>query len=240
MNKRSLATNVELPRFFDINAAVEYAHGLLRGRRREFRDRGLFDPVDWLSPPTLSEMLGLTYEVVPKILFADRPNGRVALGLLDLSKRSALVSEERGLEVARYTGAHELGHYLYHQRRVRRHWERGLDPAEKDPQEREANQFAARFLMPKSLLTRRLTENFCMPPIRIDESWLYFLLGDQIDPDSKELDLEYALAKANRNTRYQQIVPLHQQFRVSKQAMAIRLQEVRALEYPVTSYRTDL
>lgn len=240
MNNRSLATNIKLPCFFDIDAAVEYAHGLLRGRRREFRDRGLSDPVDWLSPPTLAEILGLAYETVPKILLADRPRGRVALGLLDLSKRSVLVSEEKGLEVARYTGAHELGHYLYHRHRVRQHWERELDPDQKDPQEREADDFAARFLMPTSLLTRRLTEDFCKPPIRIDESWLYFLLGDQVDPDSKELDLEYALAKANRNSRYQQIVPLHQQFKVSKQAMAIRLQEVRALVYPVTSYRTDL
>ncbi len=238
MSRHDLATNVELPRFFNVDAAVDYAHGLLRGRRHEFKGRGILDPVDWLSPSTLAEMLGLTYEVTPRI-HLDREDGRVALGLLDLSKRSVLVSEI-GLEAARYTGAHELGHALYHQGRVRQHWERELDPAEKDPQERQADQFAARFLMPKRLLIRRLMENFFEPPVRIDENWLYFLLGDQFDPDPKELDLEYALAKANKNNRDQQIIPLHQQFKVSRKAMAIRLQEIGALVYPVTSYRTDL
>ena len=239
MSRHDLATNVELPRFFNVDAAVDYAHGLLRRRRHEFKGRGILDPVDWLSPSTLAEMLGLTYEVIPRIDL-DREDGRVALGLLDLSKRSVLVSEEIGLEAARYTGAHELGHALYHQGRVRQHWERELDPAERDPQEREADQFAARFLMPESLLIRRLRENFSEPPIRIDEKWLYFLLGDQIDLDPQKLDLEYALARSSRNSSYQQIIPLHQQFKVSKKAMAIRLQEIRALSYPVTSYRTDL
>lgn len=171
MNRSSFATDVGLPRFIDVDAAVEYAHGLLRRRAHKFRDLGLSDPVDWLDPSTLCEILGLTYETTPKIAFAD---GRVALGLLDLSKRRILVSEGRGLEVARYTGAHELGHSLYHQDRTRKHWERELDPAEGDPREREANQFAATFLMPRKLLIDRLSRSFFKPPIRVDENWLYF------------------------------------------------------------------
>lgn len=239
MSRHWLASDVRLPRFISVDAAVDHAHRLLRERRQEFRHRGLSDPVDWLSPPTLAEMLGLTYETTPQIRFEDRADGRVAVGLLDLSKRHVLVSEERGLEVARYTGAHEIGHYLYHQVRVRQHWERELEAAQRDPLEREADQFAARFLMPEKLLTRRLRDNFGDPPIRIDDQWLYFLLGNQTDPDPKDLDLEYALAKSNKNNYYQQIVPLHQQFKVSQMAMAIRLKELGALLYPVTSYRTD-
>lgn len=240
MSRHRLATDVGLPRFINIDAAVEHARGLLRRRRHEFIDRDLVDPVEWLNPSVLCEMLGLIYKTVPKIHLADRADRRAIVGQLDLSNRSVLVSEERGPDVARYTGAHEIGHFLYHQGRVRQHWEREFEPAQKDPQEREADQFAARFLMPEKLLIRRLTENFGSPPIRVDENWLYLLLGDQIDPDPKKLDLEYALAKANRDSHYQQIIPLHQQFKVSKQAMAIRLREIQALMYPVTSYRTDL
>lgn len=221
--------------------AVEYAHSRLRGRRHELLDDGLSDPVEWLNPSILTEMLGLTYETTPKIHLADRPDGRPAVGLLDLRKRQILVSQERGLEVARYTGAHELGHYLYHRNSVRQHWEREFDTGKKrSPQEREADQFAARFLMPEKLLIDRITANFCQPPIRVNDNWLYFLLGDRTDPDPKELDLEYALARTNRSGLYQQITPLSRQFMVSPKAMAIRLREVRALLYPVTSYRTDL
>ncbi len=237
MSRDGLATSVILPRFPNVDAAVGYAHRLVWSRRQEFGGRDVSDYVELLNLPALAGIFGLTYETMPTM---PRANGRAALGLLDLSKGSVLVSEERGLEVARYTAAHEFGHLLYHQDGVRQHWERELDPAEKDPREREANQFAARFLMPKKLLIRRLSKHFDVPPIRMDENWLYHLLGDQADPDPKELDLEYALAKANRNSRDQQIIPLHQQFKVSKQAMAIRLQEVRALEYPVTSHRTDM
>lgn len=237
MNRRSFAADAGLPHFINTDAAVKHAHGLLLERRREFRNRGLSDPVEWLSPPVLAEILGLTYETAPKI---DRSAGRPVLGLLDLSKRSILVSEERGLEVARYTGGHELGHALYHQDRVRPHWERGLDPAEKNPQERDANEFASNFLMPRKELTRRLRASFGELPVRVDDQWLYFLLGDQTDPDPNTLDLEYALAGSSKDIRYKQIVPLHQQFKVSQTAMAIRLREIRALKYPATSYRTDL
>lgn len=237
MTGQGLATNVELPRFFDIDAAVLFAHQYLW---REFRDCGFSDPVALLNPPVLAEKLGLTYKTTPQIHLAEGVLGRAVVGRLDLKGRSILVSEERGLEVARYTGAHELGHYLYHQHKVRRHWEREFDPKTKDPQEREANQFAARFLMPGNLLIRRLTENFGPPPFQVDDKWLYFLQGDQPDPDPKELDLEYALSRASKNGHYHQIVPLHQQFRVSQKAMAIRLREIRALVYPGTSHRTDL
>ena len=237
MNRHSFAADAGLPHFIGIDVALEYARGLLRKRVREFRNIGLSDPVDWLNLSTLSGVLGLTCETIPTLPFAD---GRVALGLLDIPERSILVSEERGLEVARFTWAHELGHYLYHQDRVKRHWERGLDPAEKNPQEREANQFASRLLMPKKLLTLRLSMYFSKPPIRVNENWLYFLLGDQTDPDPKRLDLEYALATANKSSGSEPIEPLHQQFKVSKMAMAIRLLEIGALVYPATSYRTDL
>lgn len=237
MGTRDSVTNIRLPCFFHVDAAVAFAH---RHLWRELRDRRVSDHVALLDPSILAEMLGLTYEVMPQIRLEDKVGGGTVVGLLDVGRRSILVSEERGLEVARYTGAHELGHWLYHQNKVKRHWEREFDPDTKDPQEREADQFAARFLMPRNLLIRRLAENFGQPPIQLDDRWLYFLLGDQPDLDPKDLDVEYALAKSHRSASNDQIIPLNQQFKVSPKAMAIRLQEIGAVVHPSTSYRTDL
>ena len=230
-----------LPPFNNVDEAVKYAHTRLW---RQYGSERLSDNVQFrvslLDPSILAKMLGLTYEIVPEMQWLARIAGHPVAGQLDLEEESILVSEERGLAVARFTGAHELGHFLYHREDVKWHWEREFDPKTTDPQEQEANHFAAKFLMPEGLLVPQLTQSFGQPPIQVDENWLCFLLGDQIDPDPGVLDLEYALAGSRRDADRRQIIPLHQQFKVSKKAMAIRLQEVGALVYPATSYRNDL
>lgn len=237
MTRQDLTTG--LPPFNNIDAAVKFAHTCLW---REYGSEERSDDVPFLvwmlDPSMLAKMLGLTYVPMPEMEVAGIAGHPVA-GQLDLGDRSILVSEERGPAVARFTGAHELGHFLCHRENLRWHWEREFDPKTKDPQEQEANHFAARFLMPEGPLVLQLTQSFGQLPIQVDEHWLCFLLGDQTDPDPRELDLEYALAGSRTSADRRQITPLHQQFKVSKKAMAIRLQEVGALAYPATSYRND-
>ena len=227
--------------FIDVESAVEHAHVLLRKRRHEFRERGLVDPVDWLDPPILAEMLGLKYELVPSIRVADRLTRDNPYGLLILNESRAVVSEERGPAVARYTGAHELGHYLYHQSKLNQHWERSFDSEKpRSPREREADLFASIFLMPPKLLLGRIGYHFGPWPLQVTDNLQFLLCPNSTDLDPAKLDLEYALARASIDFRRRHIVPLHEQFKVSVKAMAIRLQELRVFLYPTTSYRTDL
>ena len=230
-----------LPIFLRVEDAVAYALQCLRARRRAFREQGMHDPVDWLEPSRLANTLGLEYEVVPTIHLTDRFGDDVPVGLLDPGRKHVIVSEERGQEVARFTGAHELGHYLYHQGKYQQHWERMYDPNRPRPRkEREADVFAGMFLMPEKMLRARIAANFDSLPIRVNDNVLFFLCGNSFDPDPDKLELEYALAKARTNFRGEHIIPLCQQFKVSVTAMAKELRRLRALSYPVTSYRADL
>lgn len=238
---------MSLPIFMTVEAAVEYALQRLRERRRIFKEQGLHDPVDWLEPSILARMLGLEYELVPTMHLADRRGSDVPVGLLDLNRRAVVVSEHRGLSAARFTGAHELGHYLYHQGRYRKHWERVYDPTRRRSQaEREADTFAGRFLVPKKLLRARIEanfrveRNFCSLPISVNDNVLFHLCGGAFEPDPDNLELEYALAKTHTNFDGEHIVPLYEQFKVSVTAIAIELRRLRVLSYPMTSYRADL
>ena len=227
--------------FTNVEAAVNHAHVLLRERRHEFRRHGLHDPVDWLDPHMLAEMLGLKYELEPSIRVADRLTRDNPYGLLILNERRCIVSEERGPAVARYTGAHEIGHYLHHQSKLNQHWERSFDSEKPRPLlEREADLFASIFLMPPKLLLQRIEYHFAQRPLRVNDNLQFLLCPNYTDLDPAKLDLEYALARASIDFRRRHIVPLHQQFKVSVKAMAIRLQQLRVFSYPTTSYRTDL
>lgn len=232
--------------FLRVDWAVGHAHDRLRERRHQFRQSGLIDPVDWLNPPIIAKMLGLTYEVVPHIHLEDRLSRDAPVGLLDLVRRHVLVSEELGLEVARYTGAHEIAHYLLHQHGFEQHFERAVDPTRpRTRREREADQFAAKFLMPEKLVRDRCLQVLALPndsgfPIKVNDQVSFLLDPNMMDEDRERLGLEFALARLGRDFSNRPIVPLHQQFKVSIKAFAIRLQEIGVFRHPVTSYSTDL
>ena len=228
-------------RFISVEHAVAHAHKLLLEDRRSLRESGFRDPVDWLEPSILAEKLGLEYELVPTVPIAEHRGGDTPVGLLDLVRKHVLVSEQRGPEVARFTGAHEIGHYLYHQGKLKKHWERVVDPSRpRPPREREADLFASLFLMPERLLRRRIDASFGTSPLRITDNERFHLCPNLIDLDPSALDLEYALATASRDFSGCHIVPLHRQFKVSVQAMAIQLHQLEVLLYPATSCQTDL
>lgn len=104
--------------------------------------------------------LGLLWEVVPD------KDGSVVLGLLDpneariiLNEKHLVELEANGGRLRRYTGGHEIGHWVFHADAARsgtlsllegdRVWCR---TGSKDPAERQAEMFSARLLVPKDRL----------------------------------------------------------------------------------------
>jgi len=100
--------------------------------------------------------------------------------------------------------------------------------------EQAADKFAADFLMPKKLLLTRIRNSFDVePPIVVRDAEAFWLDMDQPEdllrasPNSREL--AFALAKCPRDFYGNRILSLAEQFKVSVQAMAYRVQELRLI-----------
>lgn len=217
-----------------VSTAVSGLHRLIWDNKQELWPRGIpQDPVDLLDPRAAAELLGYTYVSVPEI-FDWPPSTRWAIaGMVDPGRMRITVSEEFGFASARFTGAHELGHIVFGPPKVALR-ERAINaPREHihDPVERKMDRFAACFLMPKNLVRRRMIESFGPVPIEVNDAVAFRLDPNEptrllwADPDSRER--AFALARSPHDFFGNRIVSLHEQFKVSVEAMAYRLDELQ-------------
>ena len=215
-----------------VNRAVRKLHRDIWRHRREIWPKDVpSDPVELLDPQKAAMLLGYEYKVLPEIL--DWPPGQQSGigGMVDPIRKLIAVSEKWGSEYMRFTGAHELGHVLLHEptKQLR---EAPMDGSKLalNQTEREANWFAAEFLMPPNLVRAKFAERFGEPPLTVNESVAFHL--DASDPEEiirsepERLIRESALATCRKDFNQQHIVPLHEQFKVSVKAMTIRIREL--------------
>lgn len=202
-----------------------------------FKDSGI-DKHDFegiihlLSPETLADYLGLEYYELEEISSND-PTMEVA-GLLDRNNKTICVSKKFPMEQCRLTGMHELVHWMIHEHA-------GLDVMHRDrpishlPKEGsvgrfewEATNVACQYLMNERMVKDKFAEIFNLPygvPLVFDENVAFYLNKDIVDlrkMDQKQRAFLLAVVQ-----RYGcPIDSLHQQFKVSQSAMAIRLLEL--------------
>ncbi len=206
------------------------------GQRNQLWPNGVpTNPVDLLDPSVAFNSIGYDYDIYETLDdYSNGENFKIA-GLIDQSNKKAYISNQFPLEVQRFTSAHELGHALMHQGSGM-HRDRGLDGSpikgKKDKIEIEADKFAAFFLMPRNLVIRRFKEQFGVGTFTLNEDTIFAL-----DPrDKKNLmankkNLRF-ISRVLAETNYynnQHLVSLSKQFRVSVEAMAIRLEELGLL-----------
>ena len=192
-----------------------------------------FNPVDLLDPRIAATVLGWELEEVPSI--SDWPPDehlRIA-GMVDPQRRLIFISEEFDSPIRRFTAAHEIAHIILHkpERLLRERPISGPRKSLQDVKEREADSFATLFLMPEKLVKKRFEATFGVkPPIIINDNIAFWL-----DPNDAEnllregpysMGPKFALANCSTNFSGESIVPLHKQFKVSAQAMAIRIYEL--------------
>jgi hypothetical protein len=156
-------------------------------------------------------------------------------GLLDRSKNTITVAQKFPLPWRRFTTAHELGHFVLHPDIVL-HRDRPIQGGERANlqrplTEREADLFAAEFLMPTNYVTKVFLECF----------------GAPIDGTKPDVDLAFRLSRgsgreltarelAGNGPKFRSLliakadifttrsfVPLHERFNVSLTAMSIQL-----------------
>lgn len=215
-----------------IEAQVRQLHARL------WRERGAVwgsslppDPVEMLDPVMALGLLGFDFALEEGL--GQMPgSGQIEVaGLIDMKARLVRVGSQFSVPERTFTAAHELGHAMLHPEMGALHRDRPLDGSRvaTDRIEVEANKFATLFLMPEKLVRARFREVFQSEPFDLSEETAFALLGcslsDLLRLHPTRRQLARVLASTERfNGRH--IVPLHQQFRISREAMAIRLEEL--------------
>ena len=197
------------------------------------------DPFDILDPATAAKHLGISFVVTDDGLGAISFGKRhiEVAGLINRDKKKIYVSKRLPLQTLRFTGAHELGHWILHPNTVM-HRDRALDGTHENPDrnpiEREADYFAACFLMPRKLVSEQFSGRFgaTLPLVFNDDTEFKLLRGVGTPQSTSKSPLwrEKLLATAEYydGTRFESIAA---QFRVSPTSMAIRIKELGLVCY---------
>lgn len=197
----------------------------------------LSELVSLLDPENAANSLGINFEYHERIMPIGRHNSNFEIaGLIDRQAKKIALSRKFSFEIIRFTGAHEIGHWILHPQEImhRDRPIRGL--AQEDSRrpilEQDADYFAACFLMPRKLVHKAMENVFNVRiPFEFNEQSSFWLCPS--DPESllwPENPLDRALVLATAET-YQgrHFNSLAKQFRVSSTSMAIRLHELNLI-----------
>jgi Zn-dependent peptidase ImmA (M78 family) len=207
-------------------------HYARRLQQQLWRSSGHDNPIDVLDPIEGLRLVGYECYVEDGLgLSGDRIE---VAGLIDQTRKIVRISSQFPLNVRLFTAAHELGHAVLHASHHGVHRDRPLDGASKarDQKELQADKFAAYFLMPAKLVRARFQLAFGTNRFTLNEASASSLAGFVRADGRRRLgslrDVARALAACDRyNGR--SFESLAAQFRVSIEAMAIRLEELDLL-----------
>ncbi len=186
------------------------------------------------SPEIAARVCDISYEFMDGIPSRDGSAGFDAAGTFDRGRNQILISHRFAPEVRRFTGAHEIGHYVLHP-------QLGFNVAHRDrpvghhggqsraPMEREADYFAACFLAPAKVVIQEFEKRFGKPPLVLDENLAFHLAHKQarllLTAGPQSLEFATALAAA-QSLDGRHFPSMAQTFGISVQAMAIRIYEL--------------
>lgn len=216
---------------------TELQRSVWRNRAALWGDVVPADPVELLDPQAALRLLGYEYLLDEGLGQFHIGKGVVEVaGLIDHESKTVRVSRWFPTRTRTFTAAHEAGHAALHASLGGMHRDRPMDGVvySRNVREVEANKFASYFLMPAKLVMARFTEIFGMACFRLTVETSFALLGRDLPDARKEYrtvrDLSRHLASANRfDGRH--VIPLADQFRVSFETMAIRLEELHLLDF---------
>ncbi len=196
------------------------------------REPGLFEIP---NPEIAAHILGIGFEYRESLgRFGYRGAHFEVAGQLNRAARKISISRKFPSDVMRFTGAHEIGHWIMHpgEHMHRDRPIRGLEAntTKKRPAvEQEADHFAACYLMPGKLVTRTFERLFGTRNFTFTEAIAFHLSPSDMDsllrPHENSLARELALATA-RSFNGIHFKPLTEQFGVSATTMAIRIKEL--------------
>lgn len=186
-----------------------------------------------LRPEFAIELLGIRLEFLRELKNLARANERYEIaGMIDRQSNQISISLKFPEPIARFTMAHELGHWVLHQDTISYHRDRPIDniaaAQERAPEEKEADYYAATFLMPRILLTEAFEKAFMVNgPIVLNDATAFKLRPEDPEAFLEEHILQQAAVVASRE-KYDgnRFASLSKYFNVSVAAMARRLLEL--------------
>ena len=188
-------------------------------------------PADLLQAEYAARLLGYSYSSHPSLGWIMRGRNKIVVaGLIDNSKRTIEVAADVDPHIARFTGAHEIGHAVLHPHLIGLHRDRPVSGIthSRDRVEYEADKFAAFFLMPRKLVTEQFLSRF-IAPFELEEQTAYALLGKPYSAARKLLPTRRHISRALAGAiqfNGRSFTSLTDYFGLGTEALAIRLEEL--------------
>ena len=192
-------------------------------------------PIAVLDPIIALRSIGFQCELVESLGQYQLEGEYVEVaGIIDRAERTVQISRRFPLPVRNFTAAHELGHALMHDG-LGLHRDRALDGTDhgirRDQREREADTFASYFLMPEKLVRAEFKHRFKAREFIMNEDTAFALNAGDLGSFSANYDTRDLSRLLARATQYDGIPfrSLAEEFGVSVEAMAIRLEELKII-----------
>jgi len=186
--------------------------------------------IEILKPAKAINLLQYAFREV-HTLGVNEANQEIA-GLIDNKNYEIAISGMYSQEIKNFTTAHELGHALMHDQLVL-HRDRPRDQPDitlsRPTEERQADKFAAYFLLPEKLLRQKFKERFQTDRLYLNEETSFALGYNSVPELKKKVKDLRGLTRLIASTTIYASSPfrsLSDIFNVSFEAMAIRLEEL--------------
>lgn len=223
----------------EIETMVRRMQGALwRTRKEIWGNRAPEDPIDVLDPLAALALLKYQSDLAESLgQYFYRGVPVEVAGMIDGDSSKVRISRQFSSDVRNFTAAHELGHAVLHPANGL-HRDRPLDHAglssSRDPMEQEADKFASYFLMPGKLVIKYFEEIYGIAPFSLTEETFFALDPTGALEASGKIklvrDLSRLLASAEQYGGAH-FTSIANRFRVSKEAMAIRLEELELIKF---------
>lgn len=186
-------------------------------------------PIEILDPTIALKLIGYDSDLEETLgqFYSDGKLVEVA-GIIDGQSKRVKISRQFDPNIRSFTAAHELGHAVLHET-GRMHRDRPIngEAISRSTIEFEADKFATYFLMPRKLVQAIFKRFFLTDKFALNETTA-FALGLNAHEVRTNRQLSRLLASAEQFNGLQ-FKSLARQFRVSTEAMAIRLEELDLL-----------
>ena len=211
---------------------------LWKCRSQILPDQEFASPLDILDPLIALNGIGFKTEIVGSLgQYSNNDELFEVAGIIDRPAGKVQLSSRFSPAIRNFTAAHELGHALLHEA-VGIHRDRALDGSpeagSRGPVELEADIFAAYFLMPEKQVRAEFEQRFLTQRFVLNDATAFALNVGDLDTFRTRCttvrDLTRYLADA---TQYDgmHFDSISKRFRVSNEAMAIRLEELRLIRF---------
>lgn len=191
--------------------------------------------LDVLKPEKVITLLKYAFHKVDT-LGVSTSNEEIA-GIINNKNFTIQISEMYAPEVINFTTAHELGHALIHDR-IELHRDIPLDGSEifktRPNEEIQADKFAAYFLMPGKTVKLLFQEFFIDQQFEINEETSFMLANCTSTELRKKIHNKRDLSRMIAKCEFYNYKPFNSMasiFKVSVEAMAIRLEELNLVKY---------